>query len=117
MNPLPARLIFSVLGSIALLSWANVTNAASLTPLGDLPGGGFFSEAHAISADGTTVVGWGSVSANYQAFRWTRQTGMVGLSNVPGGPTFNSFGTAVSGDGSVVAGYTYYDDNRTIQAW
>jgi uncharacterized membrane protein len=49
--------------------------------LGDLPGGGFFSYPDDISADGAVIVGASSVigAPTYRndAFRWTRETGMV----------------------------------------
>ena len=65
------------------------------------------SSAHAVSRDGSVVVG-GSTSAatdgdGREAFRWTRQTGMVGLGDLPGGNS-ESFAYAVSGDGATVAG-------------
>ncbi|MBB6051919.1 hypothetical protein [Armatimonas rosea] len=76
--------------------------------LGDLPGGEFRSVALAVSADGSVVVG-NSTSGNVtgsnagEAFRWTRASGMVGLGDLPGG-FFRSSATAVSADGTVVAG-------------
>jgi len=77
--------------------------AASLTPLGDLPGGDFHSAALAVSADGGTVVGV-SISANgFVAFRWQGGT-MTGLSDLPGG-SFFSAAYGVSADGSTIAGY------------
>jgi probable HAF family extracellular repeat protein len=64
--------------------------------------GGSQNHAFACSADGSVVVGriqgggyW------WQAFRWTRETGIVGLGTL-GGNTSTAFG--VSGDGSVVVG-------------
>lgn len=73
--------------------------------LGDLPGGPVDSYGRAISADGTTVVGysWGSSPNGSEAFRWTRETGMQPLGHLPGG--FDAGDAAgVSGDGSVVVG-------------
>jgi probable HAF family extracellular repeat protein len=72
--------------------------------LGGAPNPG--SEAFAVSADGSVVVGHANLSGashDLQAFRWTEATGMVGL---PGGMTR---GRAVSGDGSIVVGSTGYD--------
>jgi probable HAF family extracellular repeat protein len=40
-----------------------------------------------------------------EAFRWTRDGGMVGLGDLPGG-SFESSATAVSADGSVIVGYS-----------
>lgn len=75
------------------------------TPLGDLPGGSINSISKAISADGTTIVGYSS-SANGsggEAFRWTAAGGMVALGDLPGG-NFYSQAYGVSSDGSVVVG-------------
>ncbi len=63
--------------------------------LGDLPGGEFFSSAQDVSADGSVAVG---VSGG-QAFRWTRETGMVALEGTTG-----AGGMRVSGDGATVIG-------------
>ena len=59
--------------------------AASLTPLGDLPGGVFDSRANAVSGDGSVVVGTSSSASGAQTFRWTAGGGMVGLGVLPGG--------------------------------
>ncbi len=40
--------------------------------LGDLPGGSFFSQAYAVSPDGSVVVGGSMSAAGEEAFRWTR---------------------------------------------
>ena len=71
--------------------------------LGDLPGGSFSSGASAVSRDGSVVVGTSTSSSGSEAFRWTRDGGMVGLGALPGG-TFGSTAAGVSGDGSVVVG-------------
>jgi probable HAF family extracellular repeat protein len=77
--------------------------AASLTPLGDLPGGGFRSVANGVSADGSTIVGFSGLGAGQEAFRWTSDGGMVGLGDLSGG-IFESSANGVSADGSVVVG-------------
>ncbi|MCK4626194.1 MAG: PEP-CTERM sorting domain-containing protein [Phycisphaerae bacterium] len=59
------------------------------------PGSTFDICPWGISADGTTVVG-GTV-------RWTMQTGIVSLGNVPGGGSREA--RDVSGDGSIITGY------------
>ncbi len=86
--------------------------------LGDLPGGGFFSEAYDVSADGSVVVGRSAASdgrINYRAFRWTANTGMNALpdGNANVGPTRTA--EAVSGDGSVIVGGAWGTD--TAFAW
>lgn len=81
-----------------------VTSAASFTPLGDLPGGDVHSSAQGVSADGSVIVGESSSSPGLrEAFRWSRETGMVGLGELAGGP-FYSTAYGVSGDGRVVVG-------------
>jgi uncharacterized membrane protein len=54
--------------------------------LGDLDGGIFLSRAMAVSGNGNEIVGLGNsgVIGVTEAFRWTAQTGMVGLGFVPG---------------------------------
>jgi probable HAF family extracellular repeat protein len=71
--------------------------------LGDLAGGSFISDANAVNADGSVVVGVGSTSNGTEAFRWTEGSGMVGLGNLDGG-VFDSVATGVNADGSVVVG-------------
>jgi len=80
----------------------------TFTPLGDLPGGIFSSEANAISADGSVVVGRGNVNVFVSggegvAFRWTRDGGMDALGDLPGG-SLKSIARGVSADGSVIVG-------------
>jgi probable HAF family extracellular repeat protein len=84
--------------------------AAFFTPLGRLPGDGTDSAAD-VSADGSVVVGFhgGSVGIGYDlrgaAFRWTSDGGTVYLGYLPSpSGRFSSFATAVSADGSIVAG-------------
>jgi probable HAF family extracellular repeat protein len=74
-------------------------------PLGDLTGGAVRSLAHDVSADGTVVVGESDSAPGTEAFVWTRDDGMRGLSSFSGGE-FHSVATGVSGDGAVVVGYS-----------
>ncbi len=69
--------------------------------LGDLPGGVSFSQARAISADGSTVVGSSNSATGNEAFRW-RDGVMTVLEPLPG--YSDSAALGVSGDGSVVVG-------------
>jgi probable HAF family extracellular repeat protein len=78
------------------------TAAAGMAPLGDLPDGGFSSEARGVSADGSVVVGQGVGASGTEAFRWTA-AGMTGLGDLPGG-NFFSYANEVSGDGATVVG-------------
>ncbi|MCA9280091.1 MAG: PEP-CTERM sorting domain-containing protein [Phycisphaeraceae bacterium] len=77
---------------------------ASLSLLGDLPGGEFSSTALAVSADGTIVVGYSNTAIGLEAFRWTAATGMVGLGDFAGGLE-NSRCEAISADGSMIVGH------------
>jgi probable HAF family extracellular repeat protein len=66
--------------------------------------GGDESEASAVSADGSVVVGWATNAAGQdRAFRWTVSGGMQDLGTLPGGGESQAFG--VSADGSVVVGW------------
>lgn len=84
-----------------------------MVALGFLRENPFFSlsEAHGISADGTTIVGGSEIDddANgFEAFVWTEGNGMVGLGDLPGGRHFSTaFG--VSADGSIVVGLSESD--------
>lgn len=66
------------------------------TALGDLAGGIFDSIPNGISDDGSVVIGSSNSGAGTEAFRWTRQQGMVGLGF--------SQALATSADGSTVVG-------------
>ncbi|CAK9076044.1 PEP-CTERM sorting domain-containing protein [Durusdinium trenchii] len=84
------------------------TSSGGMIGLGDLPGGGFFSNAYDVSADGAVVVGSGYSNSVYgtpiyEAYRWTSGSGMVGLDNLSGGYA-SSYAYGVSDDGSVVVG-------------
>ncbi|MEX2142253.1 MAG: hypothetical protein WD894_23495 [Pirellulales bacterium] len=74
----------------------------SFTPLGDFAGGYPFpiGRAFDVSADGRTVVGHGDTAIGELAFRWTPETGMVGLGGI------DSRAHGVSADGTVAVGYT-----------
>jgi probable HAF family extracellular repeat protein len=84
------------------------TAATGMTELGFLPGANE-SQARAVSADGSVVVGESSLPPtlpprlHIEAFRWTQSEGMVGLGDLPGGPVL-SIAYDVSADGSVIVG-------------
>ena len=69
--------------------------------LGVVPGD-LSSVAHGVSADGSVIVG-SSSGTGTQAFRWTQETGMIGLGTLPDGSR-NSSARGVSADGSVIVG-------------
>lgn len=75
--------------------------ANGLNGLGSLPGGTTGNQALAVSADGSTIVGRSGSSLNrdgQEVFRWTNETGMVGLGEI-------GFASGVSSNGSVVVGH------------
>ena len=84
------------------------TQAAGMVGLGTLPGGGgnIASEANAVSADGSVIVGRTNSQQGLQAFRWTQPSGIVPLGGL-GGPPFDSVARALSGDGRVVVGTSF----------
>ena len=86
-----------------MLPVAPAFGQATLTALGDLPGGQFQSTASGVNSDGTVVVGRGFSDSGMEAFRWTSAGGMIGLGDLPGNP-FTSIAHDVSADGSVVVG-------------
>jgi len=79
---------------------ATTAQAASFTPLGDLPGGNVFSKASGISADGSVVVGEAGANGGVKAFRWTSVDGMQALEGLTG----QAHAYAASADGSVIVG-------------
>lgn len=78
--------------------------------LGDLPGGGFSSEALSVSADGSTIVGWGAYESGRRAFIWDETNGMRLLEDVLAGAGVELFGwtlltaTDISADGTIIVG-------------
>jgi len=71
--------------------------------LGDLPGGLTESYAYAVSSDGTTVVGVGSSATAWaEAFRWSAESGMVGLGVFP--DSISTVALGVSPEASVIVG-------------
>ncbi|MEM7409350.1 MAG: PEP-CTERM sorting domain-containing protein [Myxococcota bacterium] len=88
--------------------WAAAAAAAqpaSFTPLGDFPGGIVNSEARAVSADGSVVVGRGTTAVGREAFRWDATNGMQGLGTLPGGGA--SEADDVSDDGTIIVGFAF----------
>jgi len=84
--------------------------------LGDLPGGTFQSDATAVSADGTVVVGRSTSEAGHEGFRWKLGRGMVGLGDLPGGHYASSV-TGVSSDGKVVVGGSHSSSGSEGFRW
>lgn len=96
-------LVVSVVGAEAAVA----SGIASFTPMGDLPGGSYFSVPMGISADASKVVGISSdASVVNQAVSWTRTGGLRILGDLPG-DIVDSRAYAVSGEGNVIVGYSY----------
>jgi probable HAF family extracellular repeat protein/predicted outer membrane repeat protein len=92
---------------------------ASFQGLG-APSGSTRCVASDVSADGTVVVGWTVFeSYNREAFRWTPSGGIKGLGDFPGGSShdFSSMATGVSGDGSVIVGYSEGASGQEAFRW
>ena len=85
-----------------LLVGAVSIHAATFSGIGDLPGGTFSSDAHAVSSDGSTVVGAGTSASGGEAFRWTLAGGMVSLGSLGGPGSSRAFG--ISGDSQTIVG-------------
>ena len=66
--------------------------------------------------DGSVVVGSSSSASGYEAFRWTKATGMVGLGDLPGGE-FRSDANSLSIDGSVVVGVGSSTSGPEVFRW
>jgi len=76
--------------------------AGTMQSLGVLEGGSW-SRAWAVSGDGSVVVGGADVGGIEQAFRWSAETGIVGLGSLPGG-LGESVARDVTPDGSIIVG-------------
>jgi len=99
--------IVPMFADIEIFRW---TAAGGIQILGDIPGGATNSTARAISADGSTIAGFGSSAAStlscgicQEAFVWTQAAGIVGLGDLPGG-TLDSRAYGISADGAVIVG-------------
>jgi probable HAF family extracellular repeat protein len=101
---------------VLLAGHVALAQGASFTGLGDLPGGSFHSEAHAVSADGQVIVGMSLAGDGAQAFRWTETSGLVELGDLDGG-IVDSRAFAVSSDGSVIAGRSAGPNGNRAIRW
>jgi probable HAF family extracellular repeat protein len=87
------------------------TPGAGMQTLGPL-----FSEANAISRDGSTIVGETAVTSGApQAFRWTQAGGVQALAGLNGSTSSDAW--AVSGDGSYIVGLTVTSTSTTSTIW
>ena len=88
-----------ILTSFSALSLFAISpvQAASFTGLGFLDANNRYSFATGVSVDGSVIVGTSRGSYWYETFRWTEETGMVGLAFL-----FDNYRAGVSADGAVV---------------
>lgn len=107
-----------------------VTQAFRWTPTDGMEGLGFLpdkteqSVALDVSADGSIIVGFASrdemqgeyVMNFHEAFRWTEETGMVGLGEFPGGESF-SFANAITDDGNIIIGSSWGENETEAFRW
>jgi probable HAF family extracellular repeat protein len=102
--------------AILLASCGGAFADVSFTPLGDLPGGSFFSTATAISSDGSVIVGYSATasSAMPTPFRWTRESGMIPLGLIPD-PVAYGFANGLSRDGRVTVGLSAGSGIRPVK--
>ena len=86
---------------------------ATMTGIGDLPGGDFFSRAFGVSGDGSLVVGESLRNNNLlEAFIYDVDSStMTGIGDLPGG-LFRSSANAISVDGSTVVGQSTSDNGN-----
>lgn len=102
------RCVLLILAISSAAVSSNVCAAADFQGLGQLKGGSC-SEAEAVSADGSVVVGTSCTASGVQAFRWTTLEGIVGIP-IPGG-LIESWGVDVSADGKFVLCYGRRSDS------
>ena len=112
--PTPLLIVFSLLCASSALSQA----APTFYGVGDIAGGIYESEAFAISADGSTVVGSSQGGNGREAWYWTNAGGGT---LVPMGVLYaldpDSEATGVSSDGSVIAGTSRDENGNRAFRW
>lgn len=106
-------------GTAALMVILNSSTAraatAVITPI-DVPTSSSFLTLVDLSSDGSVVTGTTHSSTGTQAFRWSRQTGVVPLPQLSPRHTRN-IGSGVSDDGSVLVGTATLDTGTEIDAF
>ena len=106
------KIILQVLSLLIFFSNNLLSQQPELIWLGTL--GGNDSEARAVSADGSVIVGVAKdANGNPRAFRWTEATGIQDLGTLGG---VWSEATDISADGSVIVGWSY-DANDIYRAF
>ncbi len=102
--------------SLSVAGLATAVSAQTITSIGTLQPTGGTVEALAISADGTAVTGYSTLTGgSYRAVRWTPSGGLQNLGVVPGG--LRSLGFGISGDGSIVTGMSVVSGGGHVFRW
>jgi len=92
-------------------TWGRGDRFATLVPAGEAS---CSTDAAAISGDGSAIVGARRLSTgHFEAFRWTAESGIVGLGCLAGHTTSRAY--AISADGAVVVGSS--SDYATTRAF
>lgn len=110
------------LGTVLALAAPLAYAAPFFTGLGGLAGGGFYSWATGVSADGATVVGQSRSATGQEAFLWDSAQGMRSLQSILNNLGLTMAGwqltnaTGISADGQVIVGYGSNPNGQT-EAW
>ncbi|MCB9723258.1 MAG: hypothetical protein H6748_04325 [Spirochaetaceae bacterium] len=108
-------------GNLQAVLWDDSRGIVELGDLRDLtPGEQPWSFGAGISADGSVLVGKARNEFDqFEAFRWSAESGMVGLGTLlaPGAPGAYSEASKVSADGSTIVGWTSGDLGMTPFIW
>ena len=100
---------------VMLLLWNAQSEAASFQGLGYVPGKDWVSQAYAVSADGSVVVGISRSHFLTVAFRWTAEDSMQNLGYLSGENTTEA--TGVSANGSIVVGWSQKTGSGDVEAF
>jgi probable HAF family extracellular repeat protein len=93
------------------------TAETGIVGLGHLTPESISSQAQAVSADGSVIVGYNAYAIGHlEPFRWTEETGMVGMGYLPGGGGEGS-ANGISLDGTVIAGGTFVGGGQLAFRW
>ena len=99
--------------SVQAVSWTIPGGTQTILP--DLAGGATMAAAESISADKSTIVGWGTDVSGRKACRWIGGS-VTALGDLPGGRVFAE-ATAVSADGGVIAGRSWSSNGIEAFRW
>jgi uncharacterized membrane protein len=108
-----------VTGSSLQLSVPNSRRAFVWTAAGGMVNLGLITDAietgaYGVSDDGTVIAVHATPSTTTGAVRWTAATGMVLLEKFPDSDTEDTAASAISGDGSTIAGSSRYNGTAPV---